>query len=200
MTNRDNALLRAIGTVLKSFAARIEQRLQVLELKERGLDGAPGQIGPAGPEGPPGRDGRDGLPGRPGEQGEKGIDGRNGVDGLGFDDLSVEYDGERAFTIKYQQGERVKVFNFILPMVIDRGVFKAGTSYERGDSVSWAGSTWTAQRATAQKPGEGETAWRLSSKAGRDGKAGPEGKAGRDGKDGAPGRDLTQLGSDGRKW
>ena len=165
-----------------------------------GKDGAPGEpgaIGPAGEpgqpgaEGTPGRDGRDGLPGPAGEKGadgrhgldgKDGAPGKDGLDGLGFDDIQVEYDGERRFSLKFVQGDRVKEFGaFTLPVMIDRGVFKQGTSYEQGDAVSWGGSIWIAQSATSAKPGESgqeSRAWRLGVQRGRDGKAGPPGPKG----------------------
>jgi hypothetical protein len=82
---------------------------------------------------------------------------------------------------------------------IDRGVYREGTAYERGDSVTWGGSSFIAQRATTGKPEVSED-WRLSVKRGRDGKPGVPGKAGEPGKPGRPGRDLTNVGSDGSKW
>lgn len=197
MTKRDSAILKAVAHVLRSFAERIEQRFTVLEARERGLDGQPGPVGPPGQEGPPGRDGRDGLPGRPGDPG---TNGKDGLDGFSLDDFDISYDGERTLTFKLQAGERTIERSVRVAWMLDRGVFKQGTTYERGDTVTWAGSLWIAQSKTTQKPGDGETSWRLSVKRGQDGKQGPEGKQGRDGKDGAPGKDLTQLGADGRKW
>ena len=55
------------------------------------------------------------------------------------------------------------------PIVIDRGVFRAGTDYEHGDGATWDGSFWIAQKATQDKPGTSD-AWRLAVKKGRDGK------------------------------
>lgn len=94
---------------------------------------------------------------------------RDGVDGLGFDDLTVEYDGERTVTWRFEKGERVKEFAMAMPVILDRGVYTAGKGYEPGDGVTWAGSYWIAQRATDAKPGDGE-GWRLAVKKGRDGK------------------------------
>lgn len=136
---------------------------------ERGPAGAPGMDGSPGTDGPPGRDGRDGFPGAAGENG------RDGKDGLGFDDLSVEHDGERGLTIKFQRGDVVKSFEITLPIVIDRGVFVATKTYEKGDGVTWSGSFWIAQKQTSEKPGL-NTDWRLSVKEGRPGKAGLDGK------------------------
>jgi hypothetical protein len=95
---------------------------------------------------------------------------KDGADGLGFDDLSVEYDGERSFTIKFQRGEEIKEFAFRIPVVLDRGVFKQERAYERSDGVTYGGSWWIAQRdAPEGKPGFGGD-WRLAVKHGRDGK------------------------------
>ena len=118
-----------------------------------------------------GRDGRDGLPGIPGE---KGMDGRNGVDGkdgLGVDNFDVTYDGERTFTLKWSAPDRVEERVFVMPLVLDRGVYSAGKAYEQGDGVTFGGSYWIAQEPTADKP-EMSKAWRLSAKRGRDGKDG----------------------------
>lgn len=174
-----------------------------------GADGAPGpqgekgDPGERGPEGPAGRDGRDGQPGVPGLQGEKGADGingrdgadgkdgRDGADGLGFDDIEVEHDGERSFTLKFVRGERVKVFGaFTIPSVLDRGVYRPDRGYAKGDGVSWDGCFWIAQKDTSgEKPGQGATAWRLAVKRGSDGKQGPEGKPGPQGPQGPRGND-----------
>jgi hypothetical protein len=54
--------------------------------------------------------------------------------------------------------------------VIDRGVFKDGTEYDKGDGVTWGGSFWIAQRDTQSKPDAGNGDWRLAVKKGRDGK------------------------------
>lgn len=91
-------------------------------------------------------------------------------DGFGFDDLTVEHDGERKFSLRFVRGDAVKDFPFSLPVVIDRGIFRDGASYERGDAVTWAGSLWIAQRSAETKPGDGED-WRLAVKRGRDGKS-----------------------------
>lgn len=173
-----------------------------------GKDGAPGRDGAAGtvdPEliaravaeevanippatngkdGEPGRDGRDGLPGRdgkdgaPGEAGKDGTDGLNGRDGLGFDDLTVDYDGERTVTLRFAAGDRVKEFPIKFPVIIDRGVWKDGQTYERGDAVTWGGSLHVAKKDTSTKPDTPDSDWRLSAKRGRDGKDGKAGEKG----------------------
>lgn len=131
----------------------------------------PGLQGEQGKEGPQGRDGRDGQPGRDGKDGEKGLDGKdgaNGLDGVGFDDLSLDYDGERALTVRFQKGERIKEFPIILPIHIDRGVYRPGT-FEKGDGVTFGGSYWTAKCTTETKPGDSDD-WGLTVRKGRDGK------------------------------
>jgi hypothetical protein len=161
-----------------------------------GLEGAKGLDGVPGRDGPDGKDGRDGQPGVPGRDGAKGLDGadgrdgKDGADGLGFDDLTVEYDQERTVTLKFERGDRVQSFRLVLPMMLDRGVFSPGKSYEAGDVVTWGGSLFIAQRATSAKPGEqGEAsrAWRLAVKRGGDGKQGPSGPTGPMGPRGEPG-------------
>lgn len=89
-----------------------------------------------------------------------------------------------------------------LPVVLDRGIFKAGEIYEHGDGTTWDGCVWIAQRKTAvdERPGDASGAWRLAVKKGRDGRDGLRGDKGDRGAEGRAGKDLTQLGPDGRKY
>lgn len=127
--------------------------------------------------------------------GPAGRDGKDGADGMGFDDISVEYDGERQFTFKGIRGERVKALStFTMPVLIYRGVYSEGRKYEPGDVVTWAGSAWHCQKATTLKPDsvsidnvtgrptgtQGRDCWSLIAKKGN------EGRAGRDGRDVLP--------------
>lgn len=99
------------------------------------------------------------------------VKGDPGEPGFGFDDMTVEHDGERGFTLKFTQGDREKTFDFQIPAMIDRGVYKDGTEYERGDAVTFGGSLWIAQRSGPDgKPGQSD-AWRLAVKKGRDGRS-----------------------------
>ncbi len=119
------------------------------------------------------RDGRDGLPGVPGSIGERGSDGINGKDGLdalGFDDFDVDYDGERQFTFKWQNGERVKSKSFRAPVNIYRGVYAPAKTYEKDDSVTYGGSVWIATQDAPGTPSNGD-GWKLCVKRGRDAKA-----------------------------
>lgn len=125
-----------------------------------------------------------------------------GKDGLGFDDLVVDYDGERTFIFRFAQGERVKEFPFLMPVMIYRGAFRA-QAYERGDTVTFGGSLWHCNSETRDKPDDGVEAWTRAVRRGRDGKNGNDGKDGEKGLAGPPGRagrDLTQMAADGSKW
>lgn len=64
-----------------------------------------------------------------------------------------------------------------IPVVVDRGVFKADSEYKAGDGVTWGGSYWIATKdEPVGKPGEpGSDGWRLAVKRGRDGKDGRNG-------------------------
>jgi len=95
---------------------------------------------------------------------------KDGIDGLGFDDVKVEYDNERALDIVFERDGAERRFTMKLPLPIYREVFKPGTNYEHHDQVTYAGSTWHALKATDARPGEGNEDWRLVVKRGRDGK------------------------------
>lgn len=100
-----------------------------------------------------------------------GKDGEPGKDGLGFDELAVTHDGERGFKFVLARGDQVKEFAFTLPVVLDRGVFKEGTTYCPGDGVTFGGSFWICRAETTDKPGTSDN-FRLAVKKGRDGKDG----------------------------
>lgn len=97
---------------------------------------------------------------------------RDGIDGIGFDDMAVEHDGERGFTIKFRRGDVVKAFPFRIPVVLDRGVFRAADGYEKGDGVTYGGQFWIAQKDVPEgAPGQSAD-WRLAVRKGRDRKDG----------------------------
>lgn len=173
-------LMADLAPVLRDLAAGVTTRIAALEDRAA-------EPGPMGPKGEPGRDGRDGLPGL------LGLPGVDGQDGLGFDDLSVVHDGERGFTVRFVRGEHVKAFAFRLPVVIYRGVFAEGQSYEQGDAVTFGGHMWIAKTATTLKPDFTPAAakdWTLAVKEGRRGKDGSDGKQGPQGPKGDRGGDL----------
>lgn len=148
-------IVAAVREALGAAITPLRERLAVVEARKdvEGVEGAVSDI----------RERLARLEERKPEKGDR------GDNGLGFDDMSVEHDGERAFLLTFTRGDEVKAFPFILPVVLDRGVYKAETTYERGDGVSFGGSFWIAKTATSAKPGEGED-WRLAVKRGRDGK------------------------------
>jgi hypothetical protein len=125
-----------------------------------------------------------------GRDGEAGKDGRDGADPDAVT-LSWGEDG-RTLTMKLMYGDTAIVSEAEGgpgPFLIDRGVFREGQDYQKGDAVTWGGSVWFAQEPTTEKPGEGSKAWRLAVKRGRDGKDGVNGEKGVEGKQGPPGRD-----------
>lgn len=115
------------------------------------------------------RDGRDGRDGSKGEDGKDGQPGKDGQDGLGFEDLEVVHDGERTVTLRFARGDQVKEFPIVFPVVLDRGVYRQGEAYARGDAVTFGGSLFIAQEPTGEKPETGGS-WRLAVKRGRDGR------------------------------
>lgn len=163
----------------------------------RGSDGATGAVGERGTDGAAGRDGQPGIPGvsgrdgAPGERGEKGQDGAPGRDGT-LEQAGLEQVDERTWRLVRADGTPVSG-EFHAAVVLDRGVYQAGRTYEKGDGVTFGGSFWIAQDATSEKPGDGATRWRLAVKAGREGREGKPGKDGASGPKGdrgEPGRDY----------
>lgn len=201
----------------------VEASMAAIPAPKHGQDGIHGKDGSPGADG---RDGKDGVSvagalidrsgalvvtlsdgttgdlgpvvGKDGQSGQAGRDGKDGIDGLGFDDMTVDHDGERGFVLRFERGDVKKEFTFVIPAVLDRGVWREG-QYQKGDGATWAGSFFIAQRDTSDKP-ETSDAWRLSVKRGRDGKDGKPGDRGPDGAQGKAGRDLTQVGPDGARW
>lgn len=133
-----------------------------------------GPMGEKGEPGPQGPDGNPGAVGPAGERGEKGDPGERGADGFGFEDMEEELaeDG-RTIVRRYRRGEEMKEFTFHVPAMIDRGTYRDGKAYERGDTVTFGGGLWIAQKETKAKPGDGDD-WRLAVRRGRDGKPGKD--------------------------
>lgn len=84
-------------------------------------------------------------------------------------------------------GGQVVMRTLQLPVVIDRGIFKAGDSYVPGDGVTWNGCFWIAQRSVlpGEKPGDESEAFRLAVKKGTDGRDGLRGDKGERGPKGS---------------
>lgn len=116
---------------------------------------------------------------------------KDGTDGLGFDEMTEELaDDGRTVVRRYHRGNQVKEFRHTFAVVLDRGIYREGSTYRAGDGVTWAGSWWIAQDETREKPDSGK-GWRLAVKRGRDGKNGKDGERGERGPDGKPGRDFN---------
>lgn len=118
-------------------------------------------------------EGKDGAPGENGSHGAAGADGaagRDGIDGLSIEDLSLDYDGERAVVVRFHRGDVRKEFTLTLPIPIYRGVFDKAAAYVRGDVVTYAGSTFIANEDAPEGQPESSKGWKLSVKRGRDGK------------------------------
>jgi len=107
--------------------------------------------------------------GKDGDNGKDGVSGRDGADGLGFEHMILEHDEHGRAVAKFVRGDVVK--SIVLPGIVDRGPFRAGEEYQKGDAVSYGGSLWIAQDKTADRP-DGGSGWRLAVKRGRDGKDG----------------------------
>lgn len=182
--------------------ALVAEVVALIPVPKDGADGAPGEKGDPGPKGEKGDPGKDGISvrkfirgaegnliaigsdgttddlgfieGKDGAPGKDGRDGKDGADGVGWDDLdeTVE-DGGRFLVRRHKRGEEVKEFRHQLATPIDRGIYNNDTKYLRGDSVSYGGSSWTAQgEVSGEKPDSGSKLWRLAVKRGRDGRDG----------------------------
>lgn len=105
------------------------------------------------------------LEAREPERGEK------GERGFGLDDFDMELQADgRTLLFKFTSGDITEIHELYMPVMIYRGVFVDGSTYTRGDTVTWAGSLWHCEDETAEKPGDGAKSWRLAAKRGRDGK------------------------------
>lgn len=125
------------------------------------------------------------------------------IDNEGIAGIEIDQaDDLRTFGIALEltSGKSI-VKTFALPVILDRGVFRSGEDYAKGDCVTWNGQMFIAQRDTKQEPMSlGASDWRLSVKRGRDGKDGKDGTIGLQGIPGERGRDLTHVGPNGEKY
>jgi hypothetical protein len=98
---------------------------------------------------------------------------KDGLDGIGWDDMTVEYDGERTVTLVFEKGDEQRTYPLVLPIVLDKGFWQEGTEAAHNDGFTFGGSYWIAQKATDTKPEIGNPDWRLAVRKGRDGKRVP---------------------------
>src|SRR5687768_4063453 len=134
------ALGQELATMVRDYFERevapLEAEIAGLRDQVRALERRPAET-------PPPRDGRDGLPGRDGKDGAPGQDGR---DGLGFEDLDATSDGARMITLRFVRGDRTREFTLRVAAIADRGVWRDGQAYQKGDAVSFGGSLWICQQ------------------------------------------------------
>lgn len=95
------------------------------------------------------------------------VDGKDGRDALSVDDFDVTLDG-RVFTFALRCGENLVKREIKVPFPLDRGPYRSGVAYEKGDTVTYGGSQWIALRDTKSAPPSDD--WRLCVKKGKDGK------------------------------
>ncbi|EEW6093747.1 phage portal protein [Escherichia coli] len=90
------------------------------------------------------------------------------VDGVA--DIDVSMTDERLFSVVIRQSSgQCTEKTFSLPVMLYRGVFRAGETYHPGDTVTWGGSLWHCNSMTGDKPGEAHSSgWTLAAKRGRD--------------------------------
>lgn len=168
-------VVEALKGIHEEFVARFQLDLErkAMEFERRCMDSVqkaiqsipPPKEGPTGPKGDPG------SAGEPGQKGEPGNPGR---DGLGFEDVEFEYDGERTVTAKFVRGGSVlKSVPWKFPVIIDKGYWQAGTKAEKGDAMTEGGTLYIALRDTTEKPGTGAKDWRVGARKGRDGNPPP---------------------------
>ncbi|GLQ36743.1 hypothetical protein GCM10007908_03630 [Rhizobium albus] len=104
-----------------------------------------------------------------------GKDGAPGRDGFNLEDFDATLmDDGRTVLLSFKRGDQVFKCELGIPTMIYRGVFNEGKKYERGDTVTFGGSLWHCDEETDAKPGEGQKAWTLAAKRGRDGKPGKD--------------------------
>jgi hypothetical protein len=119
-------------------------------------DGSQRELGPV-----VGKDGSDGEPGK---------DGDPGAAGFSLDHFDTEMrDGGRTLVLKFEDEGRIETHELGLDAMIYRGVFKEGSEYEPGDTVSYGGGLWHCGEVTRDAPGEQSKAWSLAVRRGRDG-------------------------------
>jgi integrin beta 3 len=162
-----------VGTIAKAIAplradlARVEGELA--QLRERGaaVDRLDDTL-TAVRERVAGLEARPPVPGPPGANGLDGLDGKAGADGLGFDDMTASFDGERTVVLRWRRGELVKSLPVELPIPRYQGAYASARSYRPGDVVSYDGSAWHCEVMTSSRPGDASRAWQLMVKKGRD--------------------------------
>jgi hypothetical protein len=124
-----------------------------------------------------------------------------GVDGVGFDDLTVEQTDDTSIAVIAKRGDVEKTIGVVsFPVLVYCGDFEAGKTYTPGNVVRVKSALWHCRRTTTIAP-DGVTHDGAGKAAGPQGKDFwtlllRDGKRGNDGKDGATG----PIGKTGRDW
>jgi len=72
----------------------------------------------------------------------------------GVAEITVEMADDRTVKINLEKSSGTLIEkSFELPVMIYKGVYVEGTEYKKGDTATWAGSLYTAIKATKEKPG-----------------------------------------------
>ena len=145
-----DALATVIVTTVKAATAPLVAEIAELRLQLAHIESRPPVPGPAG---------------------ERGVPGERGADGLGFDDMAVEYDGDRTLTLAFTRGSERKAFPHVMPWPRYRGEYQAGHAYTVGDVIRHGGSAWHCMAPTTLAPADNRDEWALMVRRGRDGKA-----------------------------
>lgn len=156
-----------------------------------GVDGKDGKDGADGANGSDGVDGKDGISPEPelvakamehhfakwaldfermaNEKFEKALSSiPRPKDAIEIKDFDIQL-GDDMRTVTVSLGDISKQIK--LNSILDKGVFKMGSTYQAGDAVTYGGSLWIAQKDNngASVPNDSDE-WRLAVKRGRDGK------------------------------
>lgn len=143
------------------------------ESGERGEAGPRGEKGDPGERGERGEKGEAGMEGPRGPKGERGVDGRDGKDGRDGvatkDELNALVKAAVDECVPQFVEQRITEFLKDWPKPEYRDVWKDGSTYERGNFVTWGGSLFHCNESgTKSKPGT-DGSWTLAVKRGRDG-------------------------------
>jgi hypothetical protein len=100
--------------------------------------------------------------------GKDGRRGEDGKDGLGFDDLTVSFDGE-ALVHEYKRGEKSLTQRFPLNVMKHIGFWRQGMKAQAGNTTTAHGSLWICIKDTSEFPAYDSADWQLAARKGRDG-------------------------------
>lgn len=163
------------------IASEVEKRVSQLPLPKDGKDGDPGRDGLDVKEMFRAEGGRliavmsDGTVRELGVfVGKDGEPGKAGRDGFSLSDFDAMLMGDgRTLLLSFDSGDQAFKVELGIPAMIYRGVYQDGSTYQKGDTVTWGGSLWHCDAdETAEKPDCAGKHWTLAAKKGRDGKDG----------------------------